>query len=178
MAYRSHRAVKPVAENQAGALFEDLTVSGRHDYVWVPRDVLETVEREDGVSATSGTHDGVTAFLRAAKESDTEGVTEFRTMRPRGPSTEDQGRMWALLCDRLEDPPAHLEELCEYACLREEERGDMIPTIPVAIAGKSNAVIVGYLYAHGWNAGEIARELEVKESTITQYISDLRSGRR
>jgi hypothetical protein len=50
--------------------------------------------------------------------------------------------------------------------------------IPVRIAGEGKAVMAAYLVAHGHSQSSVSSALDVAESTISQYVSDFRKGRR
>ena len=56
--------------------------------------------------------------------------------------------------------------------------GDTL-AVPATIAAAGNAPLAGYLkVVHRQSESWIAREMDVSETTVRQYLSDLREGRR
>mgnify|MGYP006290547341 FL=1 len=52
------------------------------------------------------------------------------------------------------------------------------PRVPVSIAQEGKARIAAYLYVHKWSKTSIAQTLDVKTETVTQYVSDVKRGKR
>lgn len=56
---------------------------------------------------------------------------------------------------------------------------DKATPVPVKIASKGNPVIAGFLNGvYGLDPDRIARQMGLEERTVSQYLSDLRAGRR
>lgn len=69
--------------------------------------------------------------------------------------------------DELEDSSLYLDD--ETA---------LETAIPLAVAREGKAAIAAYLWSHAIHKNTIARVLDVSESTVEQYISDFKKGRR
>lgn len=55
---------------------------------------------------------------------------------------------------------------------------DRSAKIPVELAVEGKAAIATYLAVHGLSNDEIADQMNITERTVSQYISDLKSGER
>lgn len=94
-------------------------------------------------------------------------------------SNEKIAELWAVLAERFgkygKETIAYDPELRDVSA---GELDELSSRVPIAVAKENKPVIAAYLAAHGVTTGSISRMLEVGESTVEQYVSDVRRGSR
>lgn len=96
-----------------------------------------------------------------------------------GGRNEKVGHLWAVLVERF---GKYGKETIEYDTeLRDAgvtEIDEFTSSVPIVVARENSPAIAAYLAVHGLSFNRIARLLDLSESTIEQYVSDVRRGER
>jgi len=96
-----------------------------------------------------------------------EAATRLESDRQDARSASEKVELLALLHDRVDGWEF------DHAAVTDESA-----TIPIPLAVEGNAAIAAYLAVHGLSNDEIADQMGVGKRTVSQYISDLKSGER
>jgi len=121
--------------------------------VYVP----DSVEDSEKVAEQAG------SLNQSSPEAATRLESEYRDAR----SASEKAELLALLHDRVDG------WVFDHAAVT-----DTSATIPIPLAVEGNAAIAAYLAVHGLSNDEIADQMGVGKRTVSQYISDLKSGER
>lgn len=98
-----------------------------------------------------------------------EGVVVFRDEG--GRNLTDRAELWAKIHNRISlDNPLQYHVDIADDCRRAR--------VPATVAGTGKASIAAYLAAHDFTNSEIATALDVGSRTVSQYLSDFKTGER
>jgi hypothetical protein len=145
----------------------ELTQSSKHD----SGSVYDILDRPEAAFAADSVEEQQTSILRTRSPNYPvqDGVVVFRSESGRG--VLDRAELWAELHDRID-----LEDALQYR--HDINRDCRRAQVPAVIAGLGKAPTAAFLAAHGFSNPEIAGALDVGSRTVSQYISDFKTGER
>lgn len=133
--------------------------------------VYDILDKPGTVFVAASVEDHQTSIIRTRSPNHPveDGVVVFRNEC--GRDLLDCAELWAELHDRLD-----LENGLQYRHnINEDCRRARVPAV---IAALGKPPIAAFLAAHGFSNNEIAGALDVGSRTVSQYISDFKTGER
>lgn len=156
----SARAAKVDSVGGQGTLFET-----ERGYYWVEHDALDAMDFKAG---DFGSAEKLHEFYQA--NSDRVVMWPDSTVK----NGQQKAQIWMELVSET-----HPDELpVAYDLLEADYADRRNPRVPTSIAMQGKARMAAYLFVHGVSKTTISHALDVSPNTVTQYISDVKRGKR